>query len=256
MSALGKQSSRASITNTLSQTKVPYGYCYCLCGRKTNISSYSSKTLGYTKGEPRPYLHGHNTRHRRLPSRITIIEGRRCRTVPLTYGMEAYVSIKDYSKIKSYSWHVMKSGGRKSGHRIIYYAVTTIRGRQITMHGLIMGAYANIEYDHWNGNGLDNRRCNLRLATHSENIGNLRKTSGCSSRYKGVTWYHWGRKDGCWLAQIGGKPHVCLGYFDNERVAARAYDKAARKRFGKFASLNFPKRGERSALTGGIRKRI
>lgn len=89
--------------------------------------------------------------------------------------------------------------------------------------------------DHINGNKLDNRRSNLRLATRSENEANKPYSRG-RSKYKGVSW----RKDrDRWRAtiQVDGK-QIALGLFKKEQDAARAYNKAALDFFGEFATLN------------------
>lgn len=90
--------------------------------------------------------------------------------------------------------------------------------------------------DHRNGNGLDNRRCNLRTASNSQNQRNKRGGSGGSSRFKGVTWRERGQK---WEAQIhtGGR-WLYLGQFQDERDAALAYNAAALAEFGEFARMN------------------
>ena len=89
-----------------------------------------------------------------------------------------------------------------------------------------------------NGNSLDNRRCNLRLCTNSQNQQNQTPQGG-SSEFKGV---YWRKRDKKWCAGIGhnGKQYY-LGLFANEIDAARAYDAAARERFGDFSRANFPK---------------
>ena len=104
--------------------------------------------------------------------------------------------------------------------------------------------------DHINRNSLDNRRANLRLATHDENARNRVKINKkCSSIYKGVCWNKHHKK---WQGQIQvQRKSMHLGYFDDELDAARAYDAAAEKYHGEFACLNFPppdKRGLRGLI--------
>lgn len=107
------------------------------------------------------------------------------------------------------------------------------------MHRLILGASKGQQGDHQNGNGLDNRRINLRLCTNSQNQMNRKKSSRYSSKYKGVTWNSHARK---WQAQIKrqGVMHY-LGLFVDELEAARAYNKDAQEYFKDFALLNLEK---------------
>jgi hypothetical protein len=99
------------------------------------------------------------------------------------------------------------------------------------MHSLLTGRPL---VDHENGNGLDNRRCNLRSATHAENLRNTRKQSGTSSRFKGVC-YHRSR----WVAYITfDYKQRHLGCFKREEDAAAAYDRAATELHGEFARTN------------------
>lgn len=90
--------------------------------------------------------------------------------------------------------------------------------------------------DHINGNVLDNRRCNLRLATKQQNAqNNIGGTKG-KSKYPGVSWYS---KYGKWRAAIsvsGAKKHV--GYYENELSAAKAAKKASIKQYGEFSVYN------------------
>ena len=103
------------------------------------------------------------------------------------------------------------------------------------MHGLIMGCMA----DHKSGDGLDNRRANLRPCTQRENRFNSRKTAKpCTSKYKGVRFHE---PSGRWYVAIqADRVRRHIGTFVTEIAAARAYDTAARSLYGDFAYLNFP----------------
>jgi HNH endonuclease len=95
-----------------------------------------------------------------------------------------------------------------------------------------------VEVDHKSGDGLDNRRENLRICTSSQNQANRRKWQGTSSQFKGVGWV---RRVGKWQAQLSvNRKGVHLGYFTDEVEAGMAYDSAAREHFGAFAFTNFP----------------
>lgn len=96
--------------------------------------------------------------------------------------------------------------------------------------------------DHANGNPLDNRRENLRIATHQQNTWNRRMSRNNTSGFKGVISVHTGR----FTAQIGKDSKVYhLGTYDTAEDAAMAYDDAAVEMFGEFAALNFPREGYR-----------
>lgn len=104
--------------------------------------------------------------------------------MPLTQGKSAIVDDVDYPALSEYSWCVKKCGG-------LQYAARGIKTggiqKTILMHRIILDARADVEVDHINGNGLDNRRCNLRLVNSSQNHFNQRKQhKQTSSKYKGV----------------------------------------------------------------------
>jgi hypothetical protein len=92
--------------------------------------------------------------------------------------------------------------------------------------------------DHINGDGLDNRRANLRPTNHKLNMANTRIYSSNTSGYRGVSFRRDLRK---WVAHInidGRKRHV--GFFSSPEQAAIARDAAAIAAWGDFARLNFP----------------
>jgi hypothetical protein len=114
------------------------------------------------------------------------------------------------------------------------------------MHHLVIGTNWGGETDHINRNKLDNRRGNLRRATHSQNMCNrVVKSRLPKSGYRGVVWRV---ARGKWSACINvkRKEHF-LGYFADKEDAARAYDDAARRLHGEFARLNFPANNEHPA---------
>jgi hypothetical protein len=151
--------------------------------------------------------------------------------IVLSNGMTAKVDGKDFELVNQYNWYLAKQA-----HRL--YAAAWIEGKGVSMHRLILGHEAGqLDIDHRNGDGLDNRRENLRVATRSQNSANGRKQKGTSSKYKGVCVTKQGYIK-AYVMHLYRRIH--LGYFPTEEDAARAYDEAARKYFGEFARVNFP----------------
>lgn len=96
-------------------------------------------------------------------------------------------------------------------------------------------------WDHIDRDYHNNQRSNLRIATKQQNNFNRSKASNNTSGYKGVSWHKCSKKWRATIKRDGVAKHVasCLTPED----AARAYDKAAKELFGKFACLNFPEGG-------------
>lgn len=148
--------------------------------------------------------------------------------IPLTKGRFAIVDDDLFEELQQYRWH-FTSG----------YACRSIKVngefKTISMHRHIAQAPIDLEVDHINGNGLDNRQCNLRPCTHQENQWN-RRNHVRPNQYRGVTWHKKSKK---WRARIRahGKERA-LGYFSTREDAAKAYNMAASEVYGKFACLN------------------
>ena len=161
------------------------------------------------------------------PIEETSLNGKKVLKVNLTKGHFAIVDCEDLAKVNHDSWHSLKGK----------YAVCRRNKTIHYMHREIIGCADGFETDHINGNGLDNRRSNLRQATHSQNGMNKQKSPSGTSKYRGVSLY---RPRGKWQSQIklNGKNRG-LGHFKNELDAALAYDSAAQLEHGTFAKLNF-----------------
>jgi len=108
------------------------------------------------------------------------------------------------------------------------------------LHRIIMNPAANMQVDHKNKNTLDNRRCNLRVCTNSENQMNRGKTRANTTGYKGVN-ENKRRKNKNYRARItADKKTYYLGNFEKPDEAGAAYKKAVKQRHGKFARVNDP----------------
>jgi len=153
--------------------------------------------------------------------------------IPLTQGQNAIVDAEDYDRVRRHKWCLSRTG-----HQL--YAQRRYRGKTLRMHQFIMNPPKGMVVDHIDGNGLNNRRCNLRICKQQQNIWNRRKKSRrASSRYIGV--YRYTHRPDRWFARVqcdGDKMH--LGPFDTEIEAARARDRKAVERFGEYAQLNLP----------------
>lgn len=110
------------------------------------------------------------------------------------------------------------------------------RQKRIYMHRQILNPGQGLEVDHINGNKLDNRRCNLRPATHSQNGMNRGARRGTSTGLKGVCF---SKQKGKFHAVIhAGRKKNHIGFFLTAEAAKAAYDKAAIEKHGEFARLN------------------
>lgn len=147
-------------------------------------------------------------------------------SIEIAPGQSVLIDDDQYEEIAAHRWRAQK------GKHTHYAAMNG----GVLMHRLIMRATKGDIVDHVNGDGLDNRKENLRLCSNAENMMNARKIAGRSSRFKGVSW----NKDRSqWYSTIekDGKRKFLGGYKD-EAVAAKQYDNAALRMFGSYAKTN------------------
>jgi len=150
--------------------------------------------------------------------------------VTLTQGYEAIIDAADVPLVEGFNWCAV-CPGRK------FYAARgkKVNGKikQILMHRVIMNTPNKMETDHINGDGLDNRRVNLRIATTSQNQMNRGAPATNTSGFKGVAWYE---RDKKWRAQITNNgSRWWLGDFDTPEAAHSAYVAASELLHGEFA---------------------
>lgn len=157
--------------------------------------------------------------------------------IKLNKGYVATVDDDDFEFLSQFKWLV--NFGAKDKNQLPY-ATTSF-----SMHSAIMKSDDKSKLvDHKNGNSLDNRKENLRLATTTQNAQNRKKMSGilgkpCASKFKGVTKS--GPKWRCGILSNG--KYISLGTFENEIDAAKAYNEAAIKYHGEFARPNIINEG-------------
>jgi hypothetical protein len=133
--------------------------------------------------------------------------------------------------VKNDNWCAIKDGRT-------FYAKTSTGGTTLFLHNVIFGPCDKL-VDHIDGDGLNNRRSNLRAATTRQNQANKRLPENNTSGFKGVREAKWATGPKRWRATIfvDGK-HNHLGYFFSPEEAAVAYDYAAERVWGEFANPN------------------
>lgn len=159
------------------------------------------------------------------------------REIPLTQGKIAIVDDEDYERLSSHKWFVWVARGVSYAGRHVYIkdADGKLKQQSILMHRVVADANGVGVVDHVNGDGLDNRRHNLRICTQQQNTANNRRARG-KSGFRGV-YGHRNR----WEAKISHNRRMFhIGSFGSPEDAAIARDAVAKRINGKFAVLNFP----------------
>jgi len=151
--------------------------------------------------------------------------------IPLTRRAVALIDAADYELVRPYKWHLQVT---KHGHRYARTAIGTCG--VLLMHRLIVAAPTDVMVDHRDGDGLNNRRFNLREASHSQNLMNQRRTRRPAA--SGITGVYFDKVSAQWWSyiRVDGRS-VRLGYFPTKVDAASARRAAELKHYGEFAPV-------------------
>ena len=151
------------------------------------------------------------------------------KTINISQNKVVMVDDCDYERLSKFKWFAIKG-------RHTYYAVRNEKGKSVLMHREIPGLTdRKVLSDHFNGNGLDNQRRNLRKCSNRQNLMNSVSRGG-SSKHKGVVL---DKRTGKWKCQIRVEGRLLhLGCFVDETEAAIKYNVAAMTHFKEYARLN------------------
>ncbi|HBZ17536.1 MAG TPA: Fis family transcriptional regulator [Pantoea sp.] len=153
------------------------------------------------------------------------------------------IRLLDYNQDTGvFTWNVaigrrIKAGMKAGSISSNGYLKIKLNGKAYRAHHLAWLAckkeWPQQELDHINGDKLDNRIINLRLATRSQNNSNVLLRADNSSGYKGVSWQLPNRK---WVARISiNRKRITLGFFATKEEAAKAYRLASIQYHGEFS---------------------
>lgn len=189
--------------------------CRCICGetitvRGTQLRNQHSKSCGCGGLDRTPIDNGDGSV-----------------SLPLLHDKFVVFDKTDLAKVLKYRWRAVHHGRRH------WYARTSCTTGHISMHVFLMGAVPGMQVDHIDGDGLNNRRNNLRFSTPAQNGANQRPRIKARTKFKGIHFTANG-----WQVTVRGK---YAGRFKDEIEAAKAYDTKAIEIWGEFAKLNFPK---------------
>lgn len=155
--------------------------------------------------------------------------------IPLTKGKIAFIDPNDFNLVAPIRWHAHH---QTLVNNELWYAYGKFQGLPIKMHRFILGVPDNVEVDHRDGDGLNNRRGNLRPATRQQNGFNTKRHS-TGTVFSGVYYY---KANGKWTGQVTATDgrRLSIGYHEKDYEAALARDRLVRAHHGEFARLNFP----------------
>lgn len=154
--------------------------------------------------------------------------------IPLSRGMKAFIDEDDFELVKGYKWIALSTGLSKVFYAAHFYNVDGKR-HALLMHRLILGAKKGFVVDHINHNTLDNRRSNIRICTHGENMRNSKTRKNSNSGVRNVMFESVGGGKKRWRASIrvDGKRH--RKWFDSKEAAEKWCESNIKLLHGEFA---------------------
>lgn len=163
-----------------------------------------------------------------LVQKVKIVGMDDFKLLPLTQDKFAKIDAEDFDVLSSFKWSAACCSG-------IFYAVRwspVTKGNEY-LHRVICKPEEGESIDHINGDGLDNRRSNLRPCNAANNGWNRRKSVNNTTGYKGVSWNARKRKYKVTIMHNGASFH--LGYTHDLQEAAKRYTDKATELFAEFA---------------------
>lgn len=138
-------------------------------------------------------------------------------------GHQVLLDEEDTHLFDEYRWHIKRNRSK---------TYVRCHPQFVYLHRMVMNAPVGIQVDHINGNGLDNRKENLRLCTTSQNLFNRGKNKNNTSGLKGVGF---DKRRGTWYARIEvDRKTIFIGSFPSPSEAHEAYKRVAIEKAGEF----------------------
>jgi len=177
----------------------------CECGYEDSVLEY---TLTHNiRNHCRKCMHG----KMRIPKAMDCVDYYELKTV---CGYAYYIDKEDYEKIIKYTWHKHKDGYLRTR-----YDIVDGKNKYILLHNFLLGRFdaSKDDADHINRLPYDNRKSNLRVVSHNENMQNISKKSNSKHEIMGI---HYSKKEDRWKAYIThNKKQIKLGTFKNKQDA-------------------------------------
>ena len=139
------------------------------------------------------------------------------------------VDVSDFEIVRAYRWCLQSK-------KYVYSPKVGL------LHRFLLNANKDLLVDHKDGNGLNNRRSNLRACSQTQNLGNSKIPVTNKTGFKGVYTTENSQKPRTFpfMSKIQfQKKHIHIGYYMTAEEAAEAYDRKAKELFGEFAKTNF-----------------